>query len=626
MPGARAQGFFDRPVEQLSKARLVELLIIALYEKVFSHGIFTFFPPLPVAASKVSPTYGSLTPLPVAVDSNCAGAAGAVIHPSGDFAYLSGGVGSPGKLCGFRIDPVTSALTSIAGTPVSIGSNPGAVAIEPSGKYLFAVGGTAHNVSVFAIDPATGTPAAVAGSPFDTGGTGPSSVVVDRAGRFVFVGNNLGSVPVPGSFAGSVAVFALNRATGALTHVPGSPFAMDRVFGDSANSLALTPDGHFLFVGGVGVTTFAVNATSGALAHVTEIAGVYPAGLAVEPTGRFLYVPDSNQYVVRGYAIGTTGHLTPVGTPPTFGAPTGLSSRGITILNDLLYVANTYTDSIYGFRINGGTGALAPVAGSPFSAVGRPYAPAGHAPLNPSVRIDAGDYFIGTYGVLGGQPPYNWTVEAGALPPGLSLDATGVVWGTVGGSGPYTFSAKVVDGLGASDTQTKTLAVSGGVSGSPAVPVVEFYNHGLDHYFITWVTDEIAKLDAGTTIKGWTRTGKTFPVYTAAQTNTSPVCRYYIPPGLGDSHFFGRGTTECVATGQKNPSFLLEDPSFMHVFLPVAGVCPANTLQVYRVFSNRPDANHRYMTDKAVRDQMVALGWLAEGDGPDLVVMCAPAS
>ena len=35
---------------------------------------------------------------------------------------------------------------------------------------------------------------------------------------------------------------------------------------------------------------------------------------------------------------------------------------------------------------------------------------------------------------------------------------------------------------------------------------------------------------------------------------------------------------------------------------------------------------HRYMTDKAIRDQMVAKGWLAEGDGPDLVVMGAPRS
>jgi len=28
--------------------------------------------------------------------------------------------------------------------------------------------------------------------------------------------------------------------------------------------------------------------------------------------------------------------------------------------------------------------------------------------------------------------------------------------------------------------------------------------------------------------------------------------------------------------------------------------------------------------DRATRDQMVGKGWLAEGDGPDLVVMCAP--
>lgn len=39
----------------------------------------------------------------------------------------------------------------------------------------------------------------------------------------------------------------------------------------------------------------------------------------------------------------------------------------------------------------------------------------------------------------------------------------------------------------------------------------------------------------------------------------------------------------------------------------------------------RADANHRYnMTDRIVRDQMVAQGWLAEGDGPNLMVMCAP--
>jgi len=157
-----------------------------------------------------------------------------------------------------------------------------------------------------------------------------------------------------------------------------------------------------------------------------------------------------------------------------------------------------------------------------------------------------------------------------------------------------------------------------------SVPVIEYYNASLDHYFITWVSDEIAKLDAGDVIKGWTRTGRIFRTYKTPQAGTSQVCRFYIPPALGDSHFFGRGAAECAATAQKNPSFVLEDNDFMNMYLPNAGVCPANTAPIYRVFSNRTDANHRYLTDTLTRNEMVTKGWLAEGDGPDLVVMCAP--
>ena len=89
------------------------------------------------------------------------------------------------------------------------------------------------------------------------------------------------------------------------------------------------------------------------------------------------------------------------------------------------------------------------------------------------------------------------------------------------------------------------------------------------------------------------------------QAGTSSVCRYYVPPGLGDSHFFGRGTVECTQTGQKNPSFVLVR-QFMQMFLPAQGACPANTQQIFRVFSNRADANHRYITDKTTRAQMAS--------------------
>jgi hypothetical protein len=164
---------------------------------------------------------------------------------------------------------------------------------------------------------------------------------------------------------------------------------------------------------------------------------------------------------------------------------------------------------------------------------------------------------------------------------------------------------------------------NGTLAPSPVL-AIEFYNASLDHYFLTHIANEIAILDAGDTIRGWVRTGQSFSVYPVAGSETSPVCRFYIPPALGNSHFYGRGSAECDATASNNPSFVNEDPQFFHLPLPRAGVCPSGTRAVHRVFSNRADANHRYMVSPSLRDQMTGAGWLAEGDGPDLVVMCSP--
>jgi uncharacterized delta-60 repeat protein len=157
-----------------------------------------------------------------------------------------------------------------------------------------------------------------------------------------------------------------------------------------------------------------------------------------------------------------------------------------------------------------------------------------------------------------------------------------------------------------------------------AVLVGEAYNPALDHYFITWLPQEIEAVESGDLLRGWTLTGQTFKAYANPRPGTAPVCRFYIPPAQGNSHFFGRGTVECEATALKHPGFILENATFMHMYLPVDGACPANTVDVYRVFDNRPDANHRYMADMSLRDSMVANGWIAEGEGPTVVTMCAP--
>jgi hypothetical protein len=169
------------------------------------------------------------------------------------------------------------------------------------------------------------------------------------------------------------------------------------------------------------------------------------------------------------------------------------------------------------------------------------------------------------------------------------------------------------------------LSANGVAGAAQTLEVVEYYNASLDRYFITWIAAEVANLDGGHTPTRWTRTGHTFRAYAAPGAGTSEVCRFYIPPELGSSHFFGRSAGECSDAQRAQPRLVLEDPSYMHVALPNAGICASGTRPLYRLFNNRSDANHRYTIDRAVRDQMLAAGWVAEGDGADAVAMCVPS-
>jgi cytochrome c553 len=164
------------------------------------------------------------------------------------------------------------------------------------------------------------------------------------------------------------------------------------------------------------------------------------------------------------------------------------------------------------------------------------------------------------------------------------------------------------------------------VAGAPvAVDVVEFYTAARDHYFISASIAEISDLDHGVHV-GWTRTGLGFKAYAAAVAGASPVCRFYIPPALGDSHFYSASPTECAQVLATYPTFSFESPNVFYIALPdqASGGCPTATVPVYRIWDNRADTNHRYTISLAIRQQMQALGWLPEGYGPNQVIMCAP--
>jgi hypothetical protein len=159
---------------------------------------------------------------------------------------------------------------------------------------------------------------------------------------------------------------------------------------------------------------------------------------------------------------------------------------------------------------------------------------------------------------------------------------------------------------------------------------VEFYNQGLDHYFISTSPAEINDLDTGVH-PGWERTGLSFLAYDNPAPGTNPVCRFYRTPGFGASHFYSASPEECQAVidnPQAYPGWTYESPNVFYIALPntATGACASGTLPVWR-FYNQVTVNHRYTADHTLRDQMRAdpATWIPEGYGTDAVIMCAPA-
>jgi lysyl endopeptidase len=157
---------------------------------------------------------------------------------------------------------------------------------------------------------------------------------------------------------------------------------------------------------------------------------------------------------------------------------------------------------------------------------------------------------------------------------------------------------------------------------------VEFYNEGLDHFFITTDANEINLLDTGV-LRGWVRTGIRFLAYNVPTAGTNPVCRFYLRPEVGDSHFYSGDPNECAQTlARFGASWIYESPSVFYIALPnlVTGACPPGTLPVWRFF-NTATTNHRYTPEVTIRDELRSdPRWLPEGYGPDSVIMCASAA
>ena len=127
-----------------------------------------------------------------------------------------------------------------------------------------------------------------------------------------------------------------------------------------------------------------------------------------------------------------------------------------------------------------------------------------------------------------------------------------------------------------------------------------------------------------------------------------PVCRFYVTPYYGNSHFYSADPNECAQTAAKfGDAWIEESPKLFYIQNPDTsnGACPANTRPVYRFLNKANQLHHRYTAEVDVRNCLIygsepsdpdiavdlnctahAGDWIQEGYGtpPDAPVMCAP--
>jgi 6-phosphogluconolactonase len=308
---------------------------------------------------------GQILAFPIAADSGVLGAAKTINAPeflyqmqaddAGKFLYASDF--DSGAMRVYAIQSSTGALSEVAGSPFAPSTTPangGPFALSPDGKFLF-YSDSVGAISTFSISSGTLTP--VASAVVQDDGQ-PLSMVVDPASKFLYASDHADYV-----IDAQMSVYSIG-STGALTEVPGSPFSFH---GSDPNAepsgLAVHPSGKFLYTGlttnPTGVDGYAVNTQTGALSLVSGAPWISgPSGtnyLIMAPSGARLYAADPTQIIT--FAIDpSSGALT---KQNFLSSPTGGTMQSIIDKAEkFLYSANAPFKTVSSYPIDPTTGNL----------------------------------------------------------------------------------------------------------------------------------------------------------------------------------------------------------------------------------------------------------------------------
>jgi 6-phosphogluconolactonase (cycloisomerase 2 family) len=256
---------------------------------------------------------GSLPPQPIASVATAGDLTALAVDPTGLFVYAASSQNQ--ELYAFEVIFASGELIPI-GNPLKVGSapnfdQPAFLAVDPSGQFLYLTSRAEPGIRGYGINGATGALLELAGSPFATAGLpeGDSvfggGIVFKPSGDFMYTSG------------GGLNAFSIDRGTGKLALVAGSPFTLDVQSDPNAPNIAMDPRGEYLyatrFLLTQDISGFAI-LPSGALEPVPNMPfkGDNPYSIAVDPSGQFVFVGVDGPTLAAYRITRATGFLTPV--------------------------------------------------------------------------------------------------------------------------------------------------------------------------------------------------------------------------------------------------------------------------------------------------------------------------
>jgi 6-phosphogluconolactonase (cycloisomerase 2 family) len=314
-----------------------------------------------VSAYTIDASTGALTPhIDGAVGTRGNTPFSGTADPAGRFAYAANINSS--NIAAYTIVAADGGLTpidAVPATPLIIDNfttelGPESITVEPSGRFLYVAASSADNVSGFRIN-ANGSLSPIGGA---ATGNQPRFVAVDPAGMFAYVVN---------FNASSVSAYTINGTSGLPTRIDADPVApgiQDFPTGAGPRSIAVDPTGKFAYVTNSNdndVSAYAINAVTGALTSIgaDAPAGIGPISVTIDPSGRFAYVANATGNVSAYTIDAATGVLNSIGAAVLAG--TGPRSISVDPSGRFAYVANFDSDDVSIYSIDASTGALTPI-------------------------------------------------------------------------------------------------------------------------------------------------------------------------------------------------------------------------------------------------------------------------